>query len=104
VIYSDSSGSPAALLGTTSELVFSSGQAAGWYDLTFSSPVTLTAGTYWIGVMTGGTRGVAGFRFNSVSGSRDYNANTYTAGASNPFGSFSTDGEQMSLYATYTPS
>ncbi len=33
-----------------------------------------------------------------------YNTNTYTSGPSNPFGSsLTTDGEQTSLYATYTP-
>jgi hypothetical protein len=37
-----------------------------------------------------------------VSGSRDYNANSYASGPSNPFGTVTTDAEQMSLYATYT--
>ena len=42
---------------------------------------------------------------HSVSASRKVNANTYTAGASNPFGAVgSTDSEQMSLYAVYAPS
>jgi hypothetical protein len=54
--------------------------------------------------MTGPSGGVTGFRFTSVSGSRDYNTNTFSAGPSNPFGSFSSDSEQMSLYGTYTPS
>jgi len=103
VIYTDSSSTPAALLASSEQFTFSSTSAAGWYDLVFSSPVKLTAGNYWIGVMTGATAGVAGFRYDSVSGARDYNANTYASGATNPFGSFSTDSEQMSLYATYTP-
>ena len=62
----------------------------------------LTAGNYWIGVMTGATAGVAGFRFDGVTGSRDYNSNSYAAGPSNPFGAVTSDAEQMSLYATYT--
>jgi len=103
LVYADSSGTPAALLASSEQFTFSSTSAAGWYDLVFSSPVKLTAGNYWIGVMTGATAGVAGFRYDSVSGARDYNANTYASGATNPFGSFSTDSEQMSLYATYTP-
>ena len=53
--------------------------------------------------MSGSTYGVAGFRWDSVSGSRALNTNTFTSGPSNPFGSFSADSEQMSLYATYTP-
>jgi hypothetical protein len=66
-----------------------------------ASPVKLAAGNYWIGVITGGTGGVAGFRYDSVAGSRDYNFNVYTSGPSNPFGAVSTDAEQTSLYATY---
>jgi hypothetical protein len=102
VIYADANGSPGALLGTTAQLVFSAGQAAGWYDLTFPSAVHLAAGKYWLGLITGGASGVAAFRYTSVTGSRDYNADTYTDGPSSSFGSFSTDFEQMSLYATYT--
>ncbi len=104
LIYADAGGAPGALLGTTRQLTFSSTGAAGWYDLTFASPVGLAAGKYWIGVITGASSGVAGFRYNSVSGSRDYNANAYTSGPTSSFGSVTTDSEQMSQYATYTPS
>jgi hypothetical protein len=102
LIYADSSGTPSSLLAVSAQLTFNSTEAAGWYDLTFPSPVKLAAGDYWIGVITGTTGGVAGFRYDSVTGSRDYNGNTYSSGPSNPFGSFKTDAEQMSLYATYT--
>jgi subtilisin family serine protease len=103
VVYADSGGSPGALLATSNELVFHSSDAARWYDLVLPSPLRLAAGRYWIGVITGGTSYVAGFRWSSVAGSRVYNGNTYTAGATNPFGPASTDSEQMSLFATYTP-
>jgi hypothetical protein len=102
IIYADSSGKPGALLATSSQLTFASTNSAGWYDLTFQTPISLAAGNYWIGVITGGSGSVAGFRYDSVSGARDANANTYSSGPSNPFGSFSTDSEQTSLYATYT--
>ena len=36
-------------------------------------------------------------------GARAYNANKYTSEPTNPFGSATTDNEQTSLYATYTP-
>jgi thermitase len=104
VVYSDEAGKPGNLLGATAQLTFSSSELPGWYDLTFATPLNLPAGAYWIGVITGSTSSVAGFRYNSVSGSRDYNANTYTSGPSAAFGSFNTDSEQMSLYATYTVS
>jgi hypothetical protein len=104
VVYSDSASAPAALLGTSSSLTFTSTSATGWYDLTFATPLSLAAGNYWIGVITGATAKVAGFRYDSVAGSRDLNSNTYTSGPTNPFGAVTTDAEQMSLYASYTPS
>jgi Fibronectin type III domain len=102
LIYADASGAPGALLGVSEQLTFTSTSAAGWYDLVFPSPIKLAAGNYWIGIITGGTSNVAGFRYDSVSGSRDYNPNTYSSGPSNPFGSVTADSEQASLYATYT--
>jgi subtilisin family serine protease len=102
VLYGDSGGKPGALIATTSQLTFKSTGAAGWYTLTFPSPPKLAAGEYWLGVITGAGNDVAGFRYDNASGSRLYNANVFTAGPSNPFGAASSDGEQTSLYATYT--
>jgi len=102
IIYADQGGTPGALLGVTQQLTFSSTNATGWYNLTFSSPISLQAGTYWIGEISGSTGGVTGFRWNSVSKARAYNANTYSNGPSNPFGTATVDSEQMSIYATYT--
>ena len=102
IIYSYVSGKPEALLGVTEQLTFTSTSSAGWYDLVFSTPLKLSAGNYWIGAITGATSNVAGFRYDSVSGSRDHNSNTYTSGPSNPFGTPTTDSERTSLYATYS--
>ncbi len=102
VIYADSGGSPGALIAVSNQLTFASTNTAGWYDLPFSTPVSLAPGNYWIGFMSGSTSYVVGFRYDSVSGARLYNANTYSSGPSNPFGSASSDSEQISLYATYT--
>jgi Fibronectin type III domain len=104
ILYANASGKPGNLLGTSSPLTFSSTNAAGWYELNFPTPLNLTAGSYWIGVFTGETGKVAGFRYDSVGSSRAWNSNTYTSGPSNPFGAVTTDSEQTSLYATYTPS
>jgi subtilisin family serine protease len=104
LIYADSGGSPGALLGISEQVIFTGTSSSGWYDLVFASPIGLSAGNYWIGVITGATSGVAAFRYDTVAGSRAYNANAYTSGPSNPFGAFSSDGEQTSLFATYTPS
>ncbi|GAC1664668.1 MAG: hypothetical protein NVS9B8_05220 [Candidatus Limnocylindrales bacterium] len=75
---------------------------AGWYDLTFASPISLPAGTYWLGMISGSTSYVAAFRYSTVSGSRSYNPNSHSAGPTNPLGTASVDGELTSLYATYT--
>src|SRR5438128_1146061 len=101
IVYGDAAGKPGSLIATTAALTFQSTNAAGWYDLSFATPPSLPAGNYWIGVITGATSNVAGFRYDSVAGSRDYNANTYTSGPSDPFGTPTVDSEQMSLYATY---
>ncbi|HWW91136.1 MAG TPA: hypothetical protein VNY35_10200, partial [Solirubrobacteraceae bacterium] len=103
LIYADSSNAPGALLGVTEQVTFKSTNTAGWYDFVFSAPVKLAAGNYWLGVMNGGSAGITSFRYDTVSASRDYNANSYSAGPTNPFGAPTIDAEQMSIYATYTP-
>jgi subtilisin family serine protease len=102
VMYGDQGGVPGPLLGVSNQLTFHSTDPAGWYDLSFPSAVALQPGTYWIGVISGGTSVVTGFRHTSVAGARALNGNSYASGPSNPFGAASIDGEQMSVYATYT--
>jgi subtilisin family serine protease len=104
ILYADSGGNPGALLGVSNQLSFASTQQAGWYDLVFPSPISLAAGNYWIGLISGATTHIAAFRYSSVSGSRAYNTNTYTSGPSNPFGTPTFDSELMSIYATYSGS
>jgi subtilisin family serine protease len=101
VVYADSGGAPGALVAVTDPLTFVSTNPAGWYDLMFATPPQLTPGHYWIGIISGASSGVAGFRYDPVSGSGDTNADAYGSGPSDPFGSFTTDGEQMSVFATY---
>jgi hypothetical protein len=62
--------------------------------------LALTPGNYWLGELTGGTAGVAGFR--SGGGSRLANNNNFASGPSNPFGQIQFSGAEISLYATYT--
>jgi subtilase family protein/concanavalin A-like lectin/glucanase superfamily protein/uncharacterized protein DUF2341/fervidolysin-like protein len=102
ILYADQNGSPGALLGVTNAFTFVSTNAAGWYDMPFPSSIALAPGKYWIGVISGATTHVAGFRWNNVSSSRALNTNTYTSGPSNPYGSATKDSEQMSIYASYT--
>ena len=99
VIYSDQAGRPNRLLATSNELVFHHADPGGWYDLPLPAPVTLQPGRYWLGVLTGGTSGVARDRWYAVSNSRAINNNDYGAGPTDPFGTAVSDRDQMSLYA-----
>lgn len=101
VVYADSGGTVGALVGVTNELTFTSTDAPGWYFVSFPTPLQLSAGSYWIGVLAGAHANVAGFAYDTVAGSRDYNSNAYSLGPSDPFGAASTDGVQMSLYLIY---
>src|SRR5207237_6199959 len=47
VVYADSKGAPGALVGASTPITFASTHSAGWYDLVFSSPLKLSAGSYW---------------------------------------------------------
>jgi hypothetical protein len=101
VIYADASGAPGALLARTSGLTFTSQSAAGWYSLPLASPVALSPGRYWIGVQSGGTSGVTGFRWTSAASSRALSTDAASDGPSNPFGPATIDAELMSVYASY---
>jgi hypothetical protein len=102
LVYSDQGGSPGTLLGVTPPFTYLSSEPANWYDMPFTTRVALQPGTYWIGIISGATNHVAGFRYNTVSGSRAYNTNTYASGPSSTFGPATVDAEQMSIYASYT--
>jgi hypothetical protein len=105
VIYSDSGGSPGALVATGTEVTYQGNvNGTGWFDLPFSSPVALGAGTYWIGFITGSTNEGMGYVFDWVGSSRAYSQNTFTNGPTDPFGTATQDSEQASIYATFTQS
>jgi hypothetical protein len=98
LIYSDSSGTPNALLGTSNPTSVNS--LGAWFDLTFSSSVALTTGNYWLGVIGDGSDV---WVFDSGSSNLNYDAANSYAAPSNPFVSGSTAGSlNMSVYATYT--
>jgi hypothetical protein len=104
LIYADSAGEPGALLATGTEVVYRGNlNGYGWLDLPLASPLALQPGTYWIGFITGATSEGMGYSYESVANSRAYNANAFSAGASNAFGSAGFDSEAASLYATYVP-
>jgi hypothetical protein len=106
VIYSDNGGQPASLIAASNELQITSGSAGDWRDLPFSSPVTLKAGTYWIGAIVGGTAGVARDATTTVTGAMRYSSDLYSDGPAAIFTNPGTADALISLVAvgsTSTP-
>lgn len=93
-----------ALLGTGEELVIADGQAAGWEDLVLDLEgsqrggiLLPAAGEYDVGVIAAGGNLAARVYGDADAGAGRGNANTYTAGASDPFGASSVINFDMSL-------
>jgi hypothetical protein len=103
VLYTDSAGSPSALLGTSNEVTIPSGQADGWVDFAFPTPVAISAGAIWMGGIFGTTTGIINLtRETAAANTEAYNADTYSDGAANPFGTPTFASFLYSIYATYT--
>jgi len=77
--------------------------AADPFWLTFSAPqVALTPGSYWVVIQSGGTAGVARDFDDGTSTANWYgNADAFSNGAANPFGSGSTGTVNLCVYVTY---
>jgi hypothetical protein len=101
VIYSDVGGQPAALLATSDELAVHGSAVAGWRTLAFPGSVSLPAGAYWIGLITGGT-GAVGY-WDIATASRCQENDACADGPMSRFGSCVPTDYQMSFYVTYTP-
>src|SRR5439155_787842 len=99
--YADSSGSPGALRATSGQVAVPHGQTARWVDFPISPGVALPAGTYWV-VLHGGPTGNSARRYgDAVTGAERYNSDSFSNGATDPFGTASTGNWIWSIYATY---
>lgn len=101
LVYSDSSGTPNALLGVTTPTNISS--LGAWFDLTFGSPLNLSAGNYWLGVIGDAS---VGWQYDTpVSGNLlNFNASSNYTSPSDPWsGGTPLSDYVFSIYATYTP-
>lgn len=108
-LYAANGSSPGAFKGVTPEKTILAGQAAGWVVFNFSSPISVTAGTYFLTFWTGPATSPAYFYYvPGASGDLQFRGETYssTANPSDPFGAatISPGNEKVSIYATYTPS
>lgn len=102
-IYSDSSGAPGALLGSSGERTIPARMAGSWVHFTMP-PVSLSAGSYWLVIHTGDTNGVARDYGSTTAGNWYGNADTYSDGGTNPFGSGTVGTGPLAAHATYIPS
>ncbi len=96
-IYSDSSGSPGSLLFESTPTTLTS--TLQWYNFTFSSTVSLNASTYWL-VLHHGTK-IQVYGDTGDTNQRSYNADDYSDGAEQQFGTPTQDDVKLSIYATY---
>jgi hypothetical protein len=101
VVYADTNGAPGRLLDSTEQLVYTRARGKRWAVLNFNPYLPLPAGVYWIGLISGGTPGVAAFYSDHVAGVLDINRNAYAQGPSDPFGPFVRGANLISLYLDY---
>lgn len=110
VLYADTgSDAPGAFLGVTDETIILTAQARSWVTVNFPSPISLSAGTYWIGDWANNTGATHGLHYYDVgsagvlkfrTGGFPYSS---TGDPASPFGAFTTSGgnEQFAVYVTY---
>ena len=103
IIYSNNgSNQPYSLLGTGDSMSVAGAQGPGWVDLTFPTPVALTAADYWIGLQLDSNASGVDLAAISVANYGAYLADTYSDGPSNPWGSTALEALNLCVYATYS--
>ena len=100
-LYSDSSGVPANKIAETGTLQVSAGAQADWLCAFFYNK-PITAGTYWIAIQSSDTAGVIRDYFDGAANWYG-NADTYSDGASDVFGTGNAGQGTLSVYAVYYP-
>jgi hypothetical protein len=99
-LYRDANGAPGAKVAETSTKTIASGAAASWQN--FAAPsVSLDPGVYWAVIHTGDT-GALARNYGDPSASNWFgNADLFSDGASDPFGTGSTGTVTLSIYVAY---
>jgi hypothetical protein len=105
VIYNDSSGTPGTFVAVTTEVVVAGSSPPAWVDFVFSSPPTIPAATYQIGLWFGSAGGNIRYYFDATATLNYNTTDTYSSSSNpvDPYGAASQASQLMSLYATYTP-
>ena len=108
VIYADNAGAPGALLATSDELTISNSSEA---EITFTfsggNQISIVSGTpYWIGILfdaqTMGFSLLGRSYGGGESNAQAENVDTYSDGASDPFGTPTYQDGTLDAYVTYT--
>jgi hypothetical protein len=102
IIFSDSGGVPDTLLGTGTEVDIAANAAEAWVDCPFASPVSLQAGTYWLGLLTSPNGNGFDCAAADTGGNSNWIVDTYADGAATPWGAPTNNTNKLSVYATYT--
>jgi hypothetical protein len=98
-------GGPGTLACQTSGLTIAAGQPALWLDLPLSGSCALSAGSYYLGILSGQAQGVARYGASSVAGALHVSySNLFANGPSNPWGADNSADVEISIYATYVAS
>jgi hypothetical protein len=100
VVYKDNNGVPGGKWAQSNVVNIAAGSAGRWVD--FTAPATpLDPGQWWIVIHTGDTGGVAR---NRGDGANNWygNADAFSDGPSNPFGSGATGNGTLSVKISYT--
>ncbi len=99
IFNTDGSGNPTTLLAATNSNSISSGAAASWLSLRFSSQVTLSAGKYLLAIQTGPTQGVARLAHSGTGQSPYGPADAFSDGLTSTWGTpLGSDNFQYSIY------
>jgi len=106
-IYEDNNGAPGALIATTEETTVEYPGSPDWglRELSFANPVSLDAGTYWIGFFYQNKDGSPTIQVKYDSGDTNQwaeNSDTYDDGPSDPFGTPTYYARKLCIFATYT--
>jgi hypothetical protein len=96
-IYSDNGGSPNSLVAGP----YTSAVGPGWNTITFTTPVYLTAGNYWLAIQLH-TYGAVTYKSGTSSAVLRYTGLSWGSAWPNPAGSgFGSASYEESVYATY---
>ena len=88
--------------GTNATANMAANQSLGWMDITFGTPVSLDAGTYWLALQADANGDNAIVYYLSQAASGAWIADTYSDGIASTWGGTTTNSVYAQIYATYT--